>query len=300
MNLRYAFAAGSAIVLILLWAFVGRRTDTSFDETAKIVLFRRIGDQVLLSAGDSTSRVLPVRKISGKEYRLEFANPFTFEPDSLVSITDRMLKTSSLPSHYIVNVVEGMSQEVVYSFEAGVPAPCIGRLLPENRYSISILFPSAPEGPAAENPQWSTVIMAGMLGMCVMIIPIGFFSRNRSKQQGEEEMKEENAPGGSGSVAIGKYLFFPPEQELVFGNQRIELTAKESRLLAIFAAKLNQTIDRNTLLKEGWEDEGVITGRSLDMYVSRLRKKLQKDPSVGFINVHGKGYRLTTFSIPAA
>lgn len=56
----------------------------------------------------------------------------------------------------------------------------------------------------------------------------------------------------------------------------------------------NLVIDRNQLLKEGWEDEGVITGRSLDVYVSKLRKKLEKDPAVSIANIHGKGYRLNS------
>jgi hypothetical protein len=71
---------------------------------------------------------------------------------------------------------------LLLSFEAGLPAPCIGRLLPKNRYSISILFPSAPEGPVAENPQRSTVIMAGMLGMCVMIHGKGYRLTTSSTQ----------------------------------------------------------------------------------------------------------------------
>jgi DNA-binding response OmpR family regulator len=46
------------------------------------------------------------------------------------------------------------------------------------------------------------------------------------------------------------------------------------------------------LLKRVWEDEGVITGRSLDVFISKLRKKLKNDPSVQIVNVHGKGYKL--------
>ena len=51
-------------------------------------------------------------------------------------------------------------------------------------------------------------------------------------------------------------------------------------------------IGRDQLMKEVWEDEGVIVGRSLDMFVSKLRKKLQADPRASILNVHGKGYKL--------
>jgi DNA-binding response OmpR family regulator len=71
-----------------------------------------------------------------------------------------------------------------------------------------------------------------------------------------------------------------------------ELTAKENKLLLIFARSPNAVIERTRLQKEIWEDEGVIVGRSLDMFISKLRKKLETDPSIQLINIHGKGYRL--------
>jgi DNA-binding response OmpR family regulator len=63
-------------------------------------------------------------------------------------------------------------------------------------------------------------------------------------------------------------------------------------LLTLFAHNPNELLLRDRLLKEVWEDEGVITGRSLDMFVSKLRKKLHHDSAVNLVNVHGKGYRL--------
>ncbi|NBP70070.1 MAG: winged helix family transcriptional regulator [Cytophagia bacterium] len=55
---------------------------------------------------------------------------------------------------------------------------------------------------------------------------------------------------------------------------------------------MNEPITRDQLLKEGWEDEGVIVGRSLDVFISKLRKKLIKDPKVQITNIHGIGYKL--------
>jgi DNA-binding winged helix-turn-helix (wHTH) protein len=72
----------------------------------------------------------------------------------------------------------------------------------------------------------------------------------------------------------------------------IELSDEESRLLEIFATQQNQLIERDRLLKEVWEDDGVFTARSLDVFVSKLRKKLKGDPSIQITNVYGKGYKL--------
>ena len=60
----------------------------------------------------------------------------------------------------------------------------------------------------------------------------------------------------------------------------------------LLALSPNNTLDRDKLQKEVWENEGVIVTRSLDVFISRLRKKLEKDPNVRLTNVHGKGYKL--------
>ncbi|WP_394341510.1 winged helix-turn-helix domain-containing protein [Albibacterium indicum] len=72
----------------------------------------------------------------------------------------------------------------------------------------------------------------------------------------------------------------------------IDLTRTETRLLLIFALSPNETIERSRLQKEIWEDKGVIVGRSLDIFISKLRKKLEFDPSVQIVVVRGKGYKL--------
>ncbi|WP_370097459.1 winged helix-turn-helix domain-containing protein [Xanthomarina gelatinilytica] len=74
--------------------------------------------------------------------------------------------------------------------------------------------------------------------------------------------------------------------------EEISLSKKECELLEIFAAKPNQVIKRDELTKKVWEDHGVIVGRSLDTYISKLRKKLEADSSIKITNVHGVGYKL--------
>ena len=62
--------------------------------------------------------------------------------------------------------------------------------------------------------------------------------------------------------------------------------------MELFVAKPNEIISREELTKKVWEDNGVIVGRSLDTYVSKLRKKLQEDPNIKLTNIHGVGYKL--------
>ena len=75
-------------------------------------------------------------------------------------------------------------------------------------------------------------------------------------------------------------------------TEEISLSKKECELLEIFVAHPNQIIKRDELTKKVWEDHGVFVGRSLDTYISKLRKKLQDDSSIKITNVHGVGYKL--------
>ena len=82
------------------------------------------------------------------------------------------------------------------------------------------------------------------------------------------------------------------DQRLLIGNEVISLTDKECKVLELLHKNFGELIPRETLMQEVWINEGVITGRSLDMFVSKLRKKLSGDPELRITNVHGKGYKL--------
>ncbi|RZJ68594.1 MAG: helix-turn-helix domain-containing protein, partial [Flavobacterium sp.] len=75
-------------------------------------------------------------------------------------------------------------------------------------------------------------------------------------------------------------------------DKTVLLTRTETRLLLIFALSPNEVIERSRLQKEIWEDEGVVVGRSLDMFISKLRKKLELDPNVSIVVIRGRGYIL--------
>jgi DNA-binding winged helix-turn-helix (wHTH) protein len=292
MNLLKRFLLLTPIALILLTSFTSKIMGTTVDETYQMIQFRRIGHEFLLSLGDKTSRVLPVRKIADGEYRLEFEKPFAFMPDSLIKTVEHVIKTNTLESDYLITVIEPANKAVVYGFatrdlKKGL-VPCIGRALPQKNYAIIISVLSAPTILSMGGQVFYVSIAGGLLAISL----IATLAYLRKRKVSLNAVKSESKSVGSKSIPIGKYLFYPAEKLLVCNEESVELTAKEHKLLSIFTREPNQLIDRNRLLKEGWEDEGVITGRSLDMYVSKLRKKLGKDTSISITNVHGKGYSL--------
>ncbi len=91
---------------------------------------------------------------------------------------------------------------------------------------------------------------------------------------------------------IGKYLFDIKKQTLQTGDKVTRLTTKESELLKLLCSHQNKILDRNFALKTIWLDDNYFNARSMDVYITKLRKYLKDDESVEIINVHGKGFKL--------
>jgi len=93
---------------------------------------------------------------------------------------------------------------------------------------------------------------------------------------------------------IGNFVFDTQKQLLTLDGHDVKLTTKESELLTLLAANANNILERNYALKTIWIDDNYFNARSMDVYITKLRKHLKDDPSVGIINIHGKGYKLIT------
>jgi DNA-binding response OmpR family regulator len=91
---------------------------------------------------------------------------------------------------------------------------------------------------------------------------------------------------------IGKFIFDNQKQLLTLGDKDIRLTTKESELLTMLAQNINQVLERNYALKSIWVEDNYFNARSMDVYITKLRKILRDDPEVEIINIHGKGYKL--------
>ena len=91
---------------------------------------------------------------------------------------------------------------------------------------------------------------------------------------------------------LGSMSFDAEMRKFMINGKTTDLTKTETRVLRIFALTPNKAIERSRLQKEIWEDKGVIVGRSLDMFISKLRKKLEPDPTIKIAVISGKGYKL--------
>lgn len=91
---------------------------------------------------------------------------------------------------------------------------------------------------------------------------------------------------------VGTYMFDATKQTLIQDNVMRKLTTKESELLKYLCMNKNSVLDRNFALKTIWIDDSYFNARSMDVYITKLRKYLNNDPTIEIINVRGKGFKL--------
>ncbi|MEQ6118314.1 winged helix-turn-helix domain-containing protein [Reichenbachiella sp. MALMAid0571] len=287
MKLKSLLIISLAIFTFLSWKFIDKADDIPKDLSNPHleVSLRNIGHQVLLSAGDSSTRVLPIKKLDDHTFLIQFEKQFALEPDTLAGIVQINMSEEHFAQGYIVNVLSCFTKEVVYAFEIFEDkeqnlVPCLGRPLPKECYDIKITFPSKK----------ITLVNYMPLMVSFMALAFSFFLliKKEKKTEAVAISNEETSIG----VILGQLEFFHGKQILKSGNETISLTAKENQVLKILASSPNETLSREQLQKEVWEDEGVLVGRSLDVFISKLRKKLEADPNLKIVNVHGKGYKL--------
>ena len=365
---RLVVRSGIAIVMLAIFFIASsfaRHSDRDLRAKQANVIIRQIGHQLLLQAGDSTSRVLPVTEIKEGTFLLMFENEFVFNHDSLMMLTQNLFPKTQFPSGYTVTVHECTNASIVYGFQINKTAPdilaCRGRSQPPGCYTIEIAFPdlygnveqkkadidqrieklksfkvdsreanpkreelkSSKDDPREANPKleehksskvdpqetnpkleefkWTTsdyrlisLVSSGMLVLLSVAFLVGRFGKRLVPvpvpvQNQDHSIINEPVPEVS---ALGKFLFDVKDQRLLLGSEVISLTGKEYRILELLNKNFGELIPRETLMQKVWINEGVITGRSLDMFVSKLRKKLSSDPELRITNVHGKGYKL--------
>lgn len=293
--------SGVLVLVLLLASFpcsAGTGELSPEEEQQVEVAMRLIGHQVLLAAGDSTSRVLPVEHF-GDRYRIRFENPFAFEPSRITVTVDSVVRRTRIATLYMVEFVSCASDLVVHSWRASTNPeqgmiPCLGRDQPLAHYEL--WFTILEHDPAAfasdGSDEQANLPVAGarasrtlmvLVPAALLIVVVVLFRKRRKR----------SAPADDRNVVrIGEFLFNTRNMELSFKNQRVRLTSKEAELLQLLSASPNDTVEREKILATVWGDEGDYVGRTLDVFVSKLRKKLEADANVRIVNIRGVGYRL--------
>src|SRR4051812_23202041 len=212
---KYLFASILLMFITVICVAFTMEGNDDFDIARRAVLLRRIGHEVLLQSGDSTSRVLPIKKIAENEYQVSFENELTFQPASLVNTTSRLLAEDPLARDYVVNVLTCGDTGVAYGYAISKNkkddiVPCRGRKQPRACYLINIKF--KPTG-----------IITAKSGYLLASLPflafVGFiFLRSVRPRRA--------LPGGqyTDMLTLGAVLFDTKNRKLIINEKTIDLT----------------------------------------------------------------------------
>lgn len=276
------------ILVMLLMSF--NETSTSLRNQHIEVVVRMIGDEFLLQLGDSTSRIMPIENENGR-YLIQFENEISFEPDMLSMVAINVVEKTNTPRSFIVETEKCSTNEVVHSFEISSKKddsmiPCKSRPLPKDCYKIYFTILLDGNKPVALSVQ-KNIAMADfpfvfLIVLGVLLIGlIGYWLKKKNTSVVNPEW-----------IKIGEYHFDKKRMKLICKGKSEELSSKEASLLDLLYSNINQNVKREEILQIVWGDEGDYLGRTLDVFISKLRKKLEADPNLKIINIRGVGYRM--------
>ncbi|HMQ60388.1 MAG TPA: winged helix-turn-helix domain-containing protein [Flavilitoribacter sp.] len=302
LSQHLTFAAAFLVLILFvvqqLWFKPNFNQQTADSYADKVNLALRLTANLLLrEEGDSTSAIPPVKMPAPNVFLLKLNRDFNY--DTLPYFLERALLKHGIKGAYDVAVLDCETQELLLGYTADTRngaewAPCGGRLRANQCYNLK--FTAPPPVITHMASLWRFAIPFAIVlllgGYIILYLKGGFRSAPDQAVDVGSYSGNGHQQNGNGLHRLGQFTFDPDNQLLIRGSLRQELTYRESKLLRYLCRHPNQLLERDQILKEVWEDEGIVVGRSLDVFISRLRKKLNGDESVKITSVHGVGYKL--------
>ncbi|RYF63600.1 MAG: winged helix family transcriptional regulator, partial [Cytophagaceae bacterium] len=297
--------AGSGFLLLLGLLFLQFTSNVPADSSLekgrrrseKINLaLRRTADLLLRASGDSTSRIPAVEQPAPQTFRLAMGPAFNY--DRLPALLQQSLELHKVTGTYDVAVLDCATRKVQLGYSVSdllgskQVIACTGRSTVNGCYMLQITFDG--QAPVEkQTPFWPFLAIGGLFAGVLVI----------AWRQATQVRSTATAPSAEipletlNQLRFGQSCFNLDSQTLMSGPEQHNLTYREAKLLRLLVNHPNQVLEREQILKQVWEDEGVTVGRSLDVFISRLRKLLSSDSTIKIAAVHGVGYRLEV-SVP--
>ena len=280
-----------------LFAFFAR--DKSAEQEQQLserinLALRRTAHLLLKQADDSTSTIVPVQHTAENSYAVILNHHFNY--DSLPRFVQNSFDFYDISGKYDVALWDCPHTELVLGYnsvdfnEKG-EVPCVGRTQTNDCLNFAVTFTD----PSVLGHSYGG-LMAALGGLFVLALGVmayflyPYFKKKDVLPTAESIItteKKENAH----LISIGDSIFDTRNQTILINEVEQKLTFQESQLLELFCAHKNKLLDRDFILKSVWDDDGALITRTVDVFVSRLRKILKPDASLKIANVHGRGYR---------
>ena len=286
--------AGILILLMLVLPFfknnraTGNNESVRFSEKVNLAM-RRTAHHLLIANGDSTSSIPAIQQPDANTFIVQIDHLFDYK--KLPSLLQESLDLYGINRAYDVSVLNCKNTEIKlgYNFldlneKGGVP--CAGRKQEAGCYNLKVSFYPETKTASTGTSWWLLPVGSLMAGL-------GFIVWKKTREKKLPEITTEVLSESTGSKKrFGNSTLDLTNLLLISGGSPYNLTYREAKLLNLFVQNPNQILERDFILKSVWEDEGIIVGRSVDVFVSRLRKMLMNDSHLKIAAVHGIGYRI--------
>ncbi len=278
LKIRHLIFWFACIVLAIAFKLIEVPDEWLLQKQTNLAM-RAIGDDLLTAANNYHTPVPPVQQIDPVTLRLKFEKPISIDPDELLTVSLKHI-SSNISLKAIVHVLDAETEEIVYGFEINhldqKDIPCLGRTLPQSYYCLDVSF--YDQKALHLDANIPALSLAGV--SLILFMFFGLKTSERNKPESED----------SDLLEINGFKLDLMLNQIIYGESIIQLTDKEIQILSILFKHEGMLVSREYLMNEVWLKKGVVTGRSLDMYISRLRKKIEKISTAQILNQHGKGY----------
>ncbi|MBC6993719.1 winged helix-turn-helix domain-containing protein [Neolewinella lacunae] len=276
------------------------RPDSATEDPRYALALRQIAHDYLTANGDCDSVIPPVEKMADGRYLLPFGQELDYT--QLLDLAPQSMRYYNIQQPYSLTLEDCNTGEVFLgsllpSVFLTEPVPilpldgvaCYGREQDERCAHLAIAYHRTA---ALGQNNGNLLLLLG--GGWVLLLLGGTLVARWKKTDGPQlapaETETDAAPGTQRTLAPD-LIYDPLAQTLHCATEQHALTYRENKLFAYLAERPNEVLPRTDIQEAVWGTEGILVGRSLDVFISRLRKKLAGVPGVEIQTVHGVGYR---------
>ena len=288
-----------------LFSFIERKEsavqEQQLSEHIQLAL-RRTAHLLLQQAGDSTSTIAPVEQTSSHKYLVKLEHNFNY--DSLPVFLQNSFDEYDITDKYDVAVRDCRFEALIlgytsFDFQQKGSVACQGRSQNAACLNFTVTFTPPFTNNRDASPIKSAILtyllilLVGLMALALAAIPyfMAYYDKSRTISPPKDETPLLKDITDLHLIYIGNTQFDTKNHLLLIEDVEQKLTFQESQLLLLFCQNKNTLLEREFILKTLWGDDGVLITRSVDVFVSRLRKLLKPDASLKIATVHGRGYR---------
>lgn len=289
MNLKISITIICFLIgIVMMWLFftsfsTSYENNSNQTESVNLAL-RQVAHNLYNINKDSSSTIPPVNHISDNQFSLELNKNIHY--DTLPFLINKAFLDYEISSKYKVTIKDCFTEDIIlgYNYLAfeNEKIACVGR---DHNSQCSIVGVSFEQN-KSKNYVYLVLSSLFFLGGFGSLLRVNSKNISSSKTSPTKNVLEKRF------IHLGNSYFSPESLTVKVNNHIKTLTFRESKLLEYFFSRPKQVLNRDDIKRHVWEDEGVIVGRSVDVFVSRLRKILKDDSDLEIKNVHGVGYRL--------